>query len=337
MPSSLPERRIWSAGLPQAGGRALREPEIGELTALAARFRRKGLVALAAVPLVLAGLLAAATALRWTTPALLSPVLILLTVTLPVLLLVARDCLTLDREIRRDLDGGVTSRFEGQVGKVTRFDGTLNRLVRAGLLRKGSAEIQWFEILPVSGLVWCANGIRPGGWIRASCAETAPHPTYAQVAAEWVETVDASREDAFHVGRRELSPEELSELSRHVRRMLVKPLVSSTLLNGILLGAAWALSTGRASLESGHSTFLFAVLVAVTVQVDLRLFRCVALLLKLRRDARLRTAVIVRSPALLRQDPSAPRLLPADEFLAVSGVLWSRAGAPAPWRLLPAP
>jgi hypothetical protein len=59
------------------------------------------------------------------------------------------------------------------------------------------------------------------------------------------------------------------------------------------------------------------------------------LLGKLMRDARLRTAVIVRSPSLLPINPSSPSLLPADEFLAISGVLWTRAGAPAPWRLVP--
>lgn len=337
MSTSSPDCRIWSAGLPRAGGRPLHAPEVGELRELAGQFQRKGLSALAAIPLLLAGLLGLAAALGWTTPGRLSPVLILLTVGLPLLALVARDCLVLAGEIRRDIAAGSTSRFEGEVGRVIGYDGTLARLLRSGLLRKGSSETQWFEILPVSGLVWCANGIRPRRWIRAACAETAPLPSYAGVAAEWVETVDASREDAFHVGKRELSREELAELDRHVRRMLMKPLLSALLLNGWLLAAVWALAAGRAHLDTGHTMFLFSVLVVVTAQVDLRLFHCLKLLHKLRRDGRLRLAVIVRSPALLRQDPSAPTLLPPDEFLAVSGVLWTRAGAPAPWRLAPVP
>lgn len=335
MASSNTEISIWSAGLPRAGRRILRNPEIEELSARAAEFRRKGLRALLAIPIVFALLFGIAVLLHWNTRARISPVLITLTVISPVLILTARDCLTLARDIRRDLRAGGTDRYEGVVGRVTRLDATLNRLVRAGLLRKGCSETQWFEVLPCSGLVWYANGIRPRTWIRAGCSETATLPTYAEVAAEWVEPVDASREDAFHVGKRELSPAELSELTRHVRRMLTKPVVSALVLNLWLAGAVWAVRSGAVSLNGGHAMFLFAVLVAVTIQVDLRLVRCATLLLKLLRDAHLRTAVIVRSPSLLPQSPSNPALLPADEFLAISGVLWTRAGAPAPWRLAP--
>jgi hypothetical protein len=335
MLSSNPEISIWSAGLPRAGRRTLREPEIQELSARAGEFRRKGLRALVSVPIVFVLLFGVAALLHWNTRARISPVLIALTVITPVLILTARDCLTLARDLARDLRDGATVRYEGVVGRVTRLDATLDRLIRGGLLRKGCSETQWFEVLPTSGLVWYANGIRPRSWIRAACAETAPLPTYAEVAAEWVEPVDISREDAFHVGKRELSAAELSELTRHVRRMLFKPVVSAVVLNLWLTGAVWALRSGAANLNSGHAMFLFAVLVGVTIQVDLRLVRCLTLLLKLMRDARLRTAVIVRSPSLLPASVSRPSLLPADEFLAISGVLWTRAGAPAPWRLAP--
>jgi hypothetical protein len=109
------------------------------------------------------------------------------------------------------------------------------------------------------------------------------------------------------------------------------------LLNGWLLAAVWAIFSGARALSEPHHIFLFGVLVLVTLQANLNLGRCLWLSVKFARDLRFKTAVIVRSPALVPKEPRAGiiSLLPADEFLAVSGVLWTRGGSPAPWRLVP--
>lgn len=329
-----PETNVWAAGLPLTATRLLSEAEVGELRSRAARFQRHGILALLGIPLaLLVFFILAPLAPRPAAGSLALP-LIAITVVTPWLVLTARDCLILARDLRRDVRTGRADRFEGHVGQVIGVDGTLRRLVKAGLLHRGAYEPQWLEILPESGLVWSANGAHPKRWVRASYAETANLPTYASVAAEWVETVDASREDAFHVGRRDLSEPEVTELRRHMRRIIFKPAVVAVFLNAWLIVALWALYSGARRLEEGHQVFLFAVLVAVTVQVDLGLIKCVHLGIKFARDLRLRVAVIVRSPALVPQQ-AGQALLPADEFLGASGVLWTRSGTPAPWRLMP--
>jgi len=327
----------WAAGLKRTGSRPLSEAEQAELGARERAFRVRGLWALGGIP-VLAGALAVLLLLfgdRPAGPATAVPV-VLLTVLTPVLVLIARDCLTLARDLARDRASGQAERFEGVIGPLGGLDPALRRLLQSRLLHPGGSEPQWFEVLPTSGLVWQANGVRPAHWIRAAIARTADLPTHAAIAAEWVEPVDTSREDGFHVGRRELSDGEAVELARHRRRLLARPIVTAVLLNIWVAVTVWAHLGDAYNLGEAHRTILFAVLVALTLQANWNLGRCVWLAARFARDLRLRVAVIVRSPSLLSVNDQTPApLLPPDEFLAASGVLWTRGGAPAAWRLAP--
>ena len=327
------ETNLWSAGLPLRGSRPLSDEERADLEARRSRFQRQGLAALLGVPCAFLLFFLLAPLTPHPSAAALALPLILLTVATPLLALTARDCLLLARDLRRDLADGRADRFEGPIG-ATAVDGTLRRLVRAGLLEKGGSDPQWFEVLPASGLVWHANGGRPRQWIRAAYAETANLPTYAGIAAEWVESVDNTREDAFHVGRRDLSEAETAELRRHQRRIVTRPVALGLLLNAALAATLWALYAGM--VREPHHLFLFAVLFAATLQVSVSMVKCIVLGVKLARDLRVRIAVIVRTPSLLPQPDGSSALLAPDEFLGCSGVLWTRSGRPAPWRLLPA-
>jgi hypothetical protein len=331
------EVSVWAAGLRRTGTRPLSDAERAELDARERVFRVRGLWALGFIP-VLGGALAAILLLWGREPAhaLTAVPVILLTILTPVLVLIARDCLTLARDLARDRTSGQAERFEGVVGPLGTVDPALRRLLQTGLLHPGGSQPQWFEVLPASGLVWQANGARPAHWIRASLAQTANLPTYASIAAEWVESVDRSRDDAFHVGKRELSEGESEELRRHRRRLLVRPVVTAGLLNLWLSLAVWAHLTAAYDLAEVHRTFLFAVLVALTVQATWTLARALWLAARFARDLRLRLAIIVRTPSLIHRDENGPPpLMPPDEFLAVSGVLWTRGGVPAHWRMAP--
>lgn len=319
----------------RTGERVLAPEEQAELRGRLQVFRRRGQWAIGAIPVGLALLAAAVPLLEYAGLSVLLPALPLIAVALlPSLVLAARDCLRLARELKQDFQAARVERYEGNVGSAPRTDPTLQRLLRAGLFQNDSQSVQWLEVLPASGLVWRANGAAPKRWLRAVRAETASVPDYAAIAAEWVEPVDHSREDALHVGRRELSQAEQAELKCHLKRLTVRPTALTLVLTGWLGWIAWSALVPRGTPLEEQPLPLIAALLMLTGQAYFNLIRCVRLGKRFARDLRAGGVVIVRTP---RTQPGPVemdgRLSPPDEFLLTSGILWNQAGIPAPWRM----
>lgn len=326
---------IWAAGLCRSGERALTPAEQSELRGRMSTFRRRGILAIAAIPVGLALLAAAIPLLQRAGLEMVLPVVpVLAMALLPSMLLAARDCLRLARELNVDYRTAQVERYEGNVGSAPRADPTLQRLLRVGLFQNDSQITQWLEVLPASGLVWRANGQAPKRWLRAVRAETASIPEYAAIAAEWVEPVDHSRDDALHVGRRELSRAEQAELKSHLKRLTVRPAALAVVLTAWLGWMAWAALAPRGVPMEDQPLPLIVALLLLTGQAYFNLARCVRLGKRFARDLRAGGVVIVRTP---RTHPGLVeidgRLSPPDEFLLTSGILWNQAGTPAPWRM----
>jgi hypothetical protein len=238
-------------------------------------------------------------------------------------------CPALGRDVQRGLVERYSCVLPTQPGSVP----PLFTLVEQELLRAGASRVQWIEVLPRSGYLWQANGVRPRRWILAAppgLAEVADTPAYAAIAAEWVER--ASRDgEAAYLGQRELSRDELREVKEYIRGVVIGPLRTAlhvTLSFGVM--TALCVAPGNYPAEGN---LYFSALGAVTVLADLL---CARRLMGARRylaDARVGRVKIVRYPLIGEETSSRrPVLSEAIEVLPVSGRTWTVDGEPAPWR-----
>ncbi|MFN3651606.1 MAG: hypothetical protein ACK47B_18675 [Armatimonadota bacterium] len=331
-----PDATDWCAGLRLAEFRALTPAERIEIRYAA--FARYLWSALAFVlfPLAFATfvVLGLPLASRPVASGLVAVVVVVGLVVMALLLLAGRDWLRWARALSRDARQGAVQRFEGVIPHLPAPDESLQSLLKEGLLQAGSEETQWLEVLPVSGGVLQANGVRPRRWIRARRRRVAEVPEYAATAAEWVSPARTSGEEVY-LNHRELTAAETEELRRHIRRLTLRPLLLAVALDA-WLGTVLVLSGGR--LE-GTQLLTGLLLLVVAVRANWSAYRSLALGGRLRQDLRIGRVVITRSP---KSDPEletlpggeAPTLSDPDEFLPVSGALWSEAGQPAPWRTL---
>jgi hypothetical protein len=200
-----------------------------------------------------------------------------------------------------------------------------------GLLQDYCAQTQWFEVLARSGMVWRVNGARPPRLVRAGRARVADVPAFAAVAAQWLEPLDRTDRDAPHLGQRELSGAENAELRRHLRRMTLRPLFALAIL------LPWLVAVGLRAQDEFPLSWMLLAAGCMVAQVNV--FRCFWLARKLGRDLRVGRLVIARTPVEQREPglPGPAPLSPPEEFLPVSGIIWTRCGLPAPWRVSAAP
>ena len=311
---------IWSGGLRLTGGRELMPDEREEIRRLSLRNRLHGSLLLVPLPFLFP-LCVAALALpgeggppRDTLTMAVAGVMLLGT---PWLLLAARDRLRDARVLAQDARSGRVDQFGAE-------------------RPAGSApETDWFEALPHSGLVWCVNGVRTSARKRAERSEAADPPPYAAIAAEWVAPLEEGREGSVYLNHRELSPAEREDLRRHLRRLVIPPVLLAAVLNAWLAIVLWAAgNTGH--LPEGRNTLSFVFFVILVGAANWNLARCLPLGRKFLQDARTGRVVIARSSEdgePVEGETAAPSLSPPEEFLPYSGVIWTRAGHPALWRL----
>ena len=197
--------------------------------------------------------------------------------------------------------------------------------------RRRGTVVRRFELLPRSGRVWSLDDARLEGWVSAAPREVADLPAFAGLAAQWVEPVSAPDGTVVHVNQRSLSEAERGELLRARRKLCLRPMLLAALLTGWCLTVLLACAlTG--SFPAGHNGVSLVLLAAATVLCDLNAARTLRLGWRLGRDLRLGRVGIIRRPGEAGGDAAGGVLGEPMEVLPHSGLLWSRAGEPAPWR-----
>ena len=332
----------WCAGLPLVSQRPMDEAELRGLRREALRLRRTGIGTAAFFPVsisVLALLYAVAPFTRAFVEG--AGILLLLSapLTLPLCVLLARDCLLRSKGLRGDLKLGVIKKFEGPLATNQTADETLERLRRAKLAPKTGAAWYGMEILPVSGRVWRVTGASVRGWVIAQTVEVAQTPEFAGIAAQWLQPYSRKEDATLLGGQRELSPAEQMELRRFARRLWLRPLPAAAGLTAwaALPVTAWIL---HRRLDSGFRFGQELFLVCIALLTDYHFVRSVLLSRRLARDAqRGRVMILSEQADLEKEKPPQPIPPTAEkakivELLPVSRMIWTGDGRPAAWRVL---
>jgi hypothetical protein len=327
----------WCAGLRLAGRRALTDAERRELRLRGGLLGALGFLALGSSPLLFVFFLISL-ALNADADGMPGPVgIFLVTAMLPlmaVVLVLGRRWVRWYRTVRRDARAGVAYRFEGAMDGLFPGAELRDRLQKERLLPLCLRGTQCLEVLPESGLVWSVNGIRPRRSISAPTAHVAEVPAIARIAAEWLEPVAPADEVTAWVGQRELAAAEADEIRLHAARVVRPSLVWGTGLT-LWLGFLLGLAVRAGQLPTGWHGALLAILAMAALHADITLLRSLRLSWELRRDSRLRRAVIVRSPVphLNPEEPERETTLSEpEEYLPVSSLVWTKGGRPAAWR-----
>ena len=319
-----PGTTTWSDGLRMTGERDLSPAERADLRRTALRFRALGCVGGLTVPLLFIGFLVGLSLFSdpSATP---GPAFVLASVAglalLAVICLGAVERLRWGLALARDVSEGRVERFETQ----------------AESHGAAGSEPGCLEVLPNSGMLYQVDGVRSRGWSRVKRTEVADPPPYARIAAEWLDPAETDDGTAIHLGHRELSEAELGEIRRRQRHVLLKPGILALLLSLWTFPVLWIMAReGR--LPEGRHLASFILLVVLTATALVQLARSLKLAGDLAGDLRAGRAVIARSPVPAEDvddsDPDAADELPAaEEYLPVSGLLWTRGGEPAPWRV----
>jgi hypothetical protein len=256
---------------------------------------------------------------------------------LVALVIVAYVFLGESRAVGRDARHGFVERYSGVLVPDDENCRPFAELLRSGLLKSGLSQVQWFEILPRSGFLWQANGVRPRRWTpitAPSSVDVAEAPEYAALAAEWVERL-AEEGEAIYVGKRELTREEIRELKRHVRHLVIEPLRIALPVT-LWFVTVLVLCVRSGSYPTGWNLVMFIVLGVLTLVSDFLLVDRLREVRPYRADIRLGRVNIIRYP-LTEEDsgPGRPELSPPVEALPFSGATWTIEGQPAFWRSVP--
>lgn len=318
----------WSDGLRMTGERDLSPAERAELRRTALRFRAQGCLGGVAVPLLFIAFLVGLS--LFTDPsATPGPAFVLAAIAglalLGVLCLGAVERMRWGLALARDVSEGRVERFETP----REPSGPHGTAEGAGEWAAGC-----LEVLPNSGMVYQVDGVRSRGWSRVTRTEIADPPPFARIAAEWLEPAETDDGTAIHLGHRELSEAEEGEIRRRQRHLLLKPGILALLLSLWTSPILWFLAR-EGKLPEGRHLVSFILLVVLTAVALVQFARSLKLARELAGDLRAGRAVIARSEAATQEDDDGdPEEMPAaEEYLPVSGLLWTRGGEPARWRV----
>ena len=353
----------WCAGLPLESRRPLDDEERCHLLDEARRYRWRGIgVLLLYPPLVIAFSIAVGRADPSSSTMrsrLAVAVILLAAIGLAALIVLVRDTFRRSRRLFRDLRFGEVKRFAGPLRPEMAREKTVARFLKAGLFSNVMEEESSLEVLPASGRVWRAGDRPVSRWIEARSTEVAETPAIAAVAAKRLEPIEGAADVVTRRGSREMSPQERDELSRLAGRLWRRrlPVAIGITLCPVVL-AAILLARGR--LASTGDWIGFALLAAVTLGIDRKLARTLALSRQFVQDAKAGTLMIVsfdianprpeRSGGDDRRSDgertlgndnressgtgeitfAAPNVV---ELLAVSRWIWTTDGRPTPWRI----
>lgn len=191
--------------------------------------------------------------------------------------------------------------------------------IEPAALIKGSAEERLeIELLSESGAILTIDGAPVHSWNKTERGATAATYEHARLAAQFVE--ELPDHEGVGVGSRAFSSEEIAELLTHAAPV-------STLDHALLLGLALLamVSWWRAFAAKTPTLFLPVVSLVAFGWFAVHVLRRWRIHRRFAPDLRLGRLAIVTND----KDSSVV------EFLPLSGVVWSKNHAAAPWRRLP--
>jgi hypothetical protein len=316
---------LWCAGLPLVAERPLAESECELLQAAIRRSRRIAAIALAAPWILAVAGFSLAFKLGDTsagnTVAAITAIGLALTLIFSVL--IGRDHNSVVNGLRRDLEVGTVEQYQG-VLEPPPFD-TLNmqRLRKEGVETSIPMSLS-FELLGGSGFM-----LSVGAKLCTKWTPLTRNRVGKPVADDYEERLApapriANLPAGTELAKRDLSPDEIVEVKRYIRRLYRAKLGSAVWFT--LWVSLPLILTGQPPREAA----MWYPLVAVALLSDYLYARDVIMAVKLKADLKMPVTVVDRA-AVARQVPGQPTRV---EILGRSRLQWRADGKPAHWRRL---
>jgi hypothetical protein len=187
--------------------------------------------------------------------------------------------------------------------------------------------------------MWKVNHRKVARWLEAPPSMTAETPEFASLAAEWLDPVKKIDGGTLFAGQRELSPDELNELSQFATQLWKRRLPQA-----LLFAAWWALFVARdlvafrfASITS-DAFFLFDLFFTyLFLRPMVRLIQASSKSRLLYKDSKIGKVIIlrVRSDATNGEGEEESENQEPDkiEQLPISNFVWTVGNRPAKWRV----
>jgi hypothetical protein len=248
---------------------------------------------------------------------------------LPISILISRDAIKEARILKRDLEIGRVYIFEGVVAETWKSRKLFRGLLKERLIPIEAGALQRFDILPASGMVIEANGMRPRGWWKGMAFEATAPPEHHYDAL--VSGPDGDIGGQAELYQRHMSQGEITELAYHIARAKRPPAILYLLASLLLLMIAAISGYGpegrlREWYDAFHlQAFLVGGSFAFIVRRYIQTLRTARLMAQ---DAGLKILRIIRpKPEFENRD------VPVLELLPVSLLGWNMGGKPYAWRL----
>ncbi len=235
----------WFLGLEQKSERRLCDAEVAELSRRIFRLRARPILIVAAMALLVCPLVLFFNSQpqpQIPDALIFAYGISLVFIGLPVVILLIRDGLREAGILKGDLRFGRVFMFEGPMGEPWRCCRAVKGLLKERLISNEQGVQQRLDVLPVSGAVIVANGLKPHGWWTGEVVEaTAPPEQHYDVPVSLDNTAGIAGEH-FDVLQRHMSPGEIAELKYHIARIRRPPamLIVMTVWTAILLTAMFA-------------------------------------------------------------------------------------------------
>jgi hypothetical protein len=327
---SEPER--WCAGLPFAGTRPMRPIEREAATAVA----RKQLTAMGVTLAILLAVASLPLAIPngYRVPDIGPWAAVILSVvavfgyfgSIAVLILRARDLWRTRARFLADIAAGTVMEFAGPVPAAAPADEDQRALIKLGMLVPGGSASQRIAVLAVTHSIMYRDS--RGGWQARKARVRAVAPTLlpavrGPVARDSAFALEPSKE----LVRRSLEPAEREEIRHYIRQVWRPQIV--VIIGLFMIHAVWLLNSLRANQTMlGRVTPL--LLLAFAARFVPRLVTDLRRATLLARD--IKTGWVFIAPREV--DGVGRRRAAVEEFLPVSGAIWTEGGRPASWRNL---
>jgi len=337
-----PPSEIWCMGLPCVGDAPMDASEVRDLRAQARRLAWRCAGCILAAPLVplLVGLLAVG--LSSGSPGPWSAALIMygLLLGLPVALLLARDAAHQRKTIRDDIASGRVLRFEGVLQDPGQDQDERQVLRAGGVLTEEPGQVQQLRVFQHSQSVRGTSDRGRVRLLRVTLQHAAQPPGYAWRAQLGPDLVPVGAPEGVRFLQRRLTEGEQEEVRGYIRRL--KRPDGGLWVGFVLFGiSAFGLIGGWRSGDLSRAPRSEWISGGLMLVVGLATFRAYALRLRYARSLHLdlRAGRAVSAEGWTQEMPSADRKrgrgrrpLENEEFLPVSGALWTMSGRPAEWR-----
>lgn len=151
---------------------------------------------------------------------------------LMILLLIAILAIVADlwlhiRRLTHDLDQGIVKRYGGFPAMSSHIDQSFYRLQRARLAPEHPYAGWWFEVLPSSRYVFQTSQGPVKRWIEVRTADVAETPSFARIAAQWLNPAARKDNQTLMRGERDLSQEEREEVLLQAKTRWKRPLLGA--------------------------------------------------------------------------------------------------------------